>query len=118
MSQSRAARTDEMRSLFVKWESSGLSLHAFGIREGIAYATLLYWKKKFAGPSAEAVQATSPVELVPVRVADVASQGDLPASTSSRGSFEVWLGNGIGVDIPPGFDEQELQRLLRVLSSC
>ena len=57
-----------MRELFARWRDSGLSLMAFGKREGVAYSKLLYWRKKFAG---------EPTEFIPVEVVS----GDVPSDT-------------------------------------
>ena len=104
-----------MRSLFAKWRSSRLSLRAFGIQEGVAYAKLLYWKKKFEEETLSSKVEPGAVELVPCHVVPESDTGtgDPPQTT-----YEVWLSNGLCLDVPSGFNEQELRRLLQVLSSC
>lgn len=109
----------EMESVLGRWESSGLSLRRFGEREGIAYAKLLYWKKKLRGGGRDQEKGqgrgTTPssAELVPVEV--VADATSVPTDSSS---YSIWLGNGIGVDVPLGFDEAEVRRLVALLCSC
>ena len=102
-------RAEEMRELFARWEKSGQSLMAFGKKEGVSYSRLLYWRRKFRGkdPSANAA------ELVPVHIVSD------PAVTEARSQpFEVWLANGVALNIAAGFDEHELRRLVDVLSTC
>ena len=97
-----------MRAVFQRWKSSGQSLMAFGRAEGISYQKLLYWKKRIDVE----VEGASP-ELVPVNVVRDAASAELPAN-----KFEVWLTNGVSLDVRPGFDETELRRLVGVLQSC
>jgi len=106
------SRTEAMRELFARWHSSGLSLMAFGKQEGVAYAKLLYWKKKFA--SEAGASNVDRDELVPITV--VPDSPSHPATTPSR--FEVWLANGVCLEVAAGFDERELRRLVRVLQAC
>lgn len=104
----------EMRELFDSWSRSGQSLMAFGKVQGVPYSKLQYWKRKFDGV---AVGQKSPPksrpDLVPIKV--VAAQ---PAETPPPEKYEVWLGNGLAVDVYAGFDEVELRRLVGVLKSC
>jgi hypothetical protein len=41
-------RAEEMRAVFARFESSGLTLKAFGEREEIPYTTLQYWRAKLS----------------------------------------------------------------------
>jgi len=108
-------RAEKMREVFTGFESSGLSLRAFGQREGIPYAKLLYWKKKFAVESRGGVAGMQPASaaLSPVVVVP-----DAPPAAARRDRFEVWLPNGVSLDVPPGFDGGELQQLIRALGEC
>ncbi len=109
-------RAEEMRELLARWKDSGLNLMAFGKKEGIPYSRLLYWKRGLqVGSPKEGVSvesASSSGGMVPVRVIPEAS------SEPRQGKFEVWLANGISLEIPFGFDKVELQRLVGVLSEC
>ena len=108
------SRANEMRELFARWRSSGQSLMAFGKQEGVSYAKLLYWRRKLEGESRQAAAlAEKPIELMPVEVVTAPSP-ELAVSPK----FEVWLANGLSVDLAPGFDEKELRRLIGVLQSC
>jgi hypothetical protein len=99
----------EMVEVFARWKSSGLSLRAFGGREGLSYSKLQYWHRKFR--EADLVQKKA--ELAPIRVMPEASVADPEPQV-----FEVCLANGVGLGVPAGFDEGELQRLIGVLSAC
>ena len=105
-------RAEEMRAAFARFEESGLTLKAFGEREQISYTTLQYWRRRFRdedNPSKDrGVVALAPVRVVP---------DEAPASLSGE-RFEVWLTNGVSLEIPRGFDEDDLRRLVGVLLSC
>lgn len=102
------SRAEEMRGLFARWRESGQSLMAFGKQEQVSYAKLLYWRRKFA---AQERGASEGVQLVPVEVVD-----EVRERTPSK--IDVWLSNGVALEVPMGFDEAELRRLIGVLQSC
>ena len=107
-----------MEAMLERWEESGLSLRAFATREGIRYSRLVYWRRKLrAGPVRPKTSVPKPRkrtgELVPVKV--VSDEGS-PAEKSAQ--LTVWLPNGVAIDVPAGFDQGELQRLVDVVSSC
>jgi len=105
-------RTEEMRAAFARFEESGLTLKAFGEREQISYTTLQYWRRRFrdevVAPKDGDTVALAPVHVVP---------DETPASLPGE-RFEVWLSNGVSLEVPRGFDEGELRRLVGVLLSC
>jgi len=103
---------EQMREVFARLEQSGLSMRAFAQREGIAYSKMQYWRRRLAGRRKKATEGHKPVVLSPVRVVP-----DTPVPTERKG-FEVWLANGVSLEVPPGFDEGELQRLVGVLAGC
>ena len=107
-----------MEAMITRWESSGLSLRRFGLTEGISYSRLMYWRRKLR-PSATKSKKKAPsrskpkVELVPV---EVVADEKRPTSTATQ--LTAWLPNGVAIDVPWGFDPQELRRLVEVLASC
>ena len=107
-------RMEEMRAVFARFEESGLTLRAFGRREGVSYTTLQYWRRKFRD-EAEEVRGRSEGKPVWARV-DVVPD-PVPDEVRSTG-FDVWLANGVTLEVPHDFDEDELRRLVGVLSSC
>jgi hypothetical protein len=107
-------RAEEMRAVFARHEESGLSLKAFGEREGISYTTLQYWRRKFSGrKDGKGALPAASVALAPVRIVSD------PAPVAPRAErFEVWFSNGVSLEVPSGFDELELRSLVGVLSAC
>ena len=109
-------RAEEMRELFARWKSSGQSLMSFGKQEGVPYSRLLYWRRKLDGVvrrKASPVKPVAQAKLVPVRIVP-----DSKPSDSRPEPFEVWLSNGVSLNVAAGFDEGELRRLVGVLSAC
>ena len=90
--------------MFAKWKTSGLSLKAFGEREGIAYAKLLYWKKRVANEPA----------VVPLRIVEAKPE---PVE-GAGGVVSIWLSNGVSMEVPSTIAEHDLSRMVRVLSTC
>ena len=105
-------RAEEMRELLARWERSGQSLLAFGKAEGISYTTLQYWRRKFRdSPGATEATSESP-GWAEVRVVPDAVSAEIPTG------YEVWLPNGISLEVRIGFDAVELRRLVEVLTAC
>ena len=103
-------RSEANRRLLDRWRESGLSLLAFGRQEGVPYSRLLYWKKKLAGEASNQLDGA----LVPIEVAAASST----TASATVAKIEVWLPNGIGLEVGAEFDEEELRRLIGVLQSC
>lgn len=107
---------EQMREVFARFEKSGLSLKAFGEREGITYTSLQYWRRRLRDDErgkTTGQETRDSVALAPVRVVPA------PAVEESRSpSFEVWLSNGVSLEVRSGFEEEELRRLVGVLSAC
>ncbi|MCP3919677.1 MAG: hypothetical protein GY711_29440 [bacterium] len=65
-------RAEEMRELFARWRESGQSLMAFGKAEGVSYAKLLYWRRKFGEGSDDQAQpaekSTAADTFVPLQI--------------------------------------------------
>ena len=99
-------RSEEMRATLSGWKESGLSLRAFGIREGVSYSKLVYWRRRL-----EPVKQK--VELAPVRVLPAPEP---PAAKSE--TIAIWLPNGVSLDVPPGASHEGLGRLVEILSQC
>ena len=110
-------RADEMRELFSRWKSSGQSLMAFGKTEGVPYSRLMYWRRKLgdgvATRKASPVKPVADAEFVPIRIVPASNRPDALAEP-----FEVWLPNGVSLNVTAGFNEAELRRLVGALSAC
>jgi transposase-like protein len=84
---------------------SGLTVREFAAAEGIAAATLYWWRSKVRR------DGRGDAELVPVEV--VEHRADL--DTAALGGFELQVDGAMTLRVPPGFDEAELRRLIRAL---
>ena len=100
---------EEMRGTFKRWESSGLSLRAFGKQEGLSYSKLMYWRKRFRD---EGIQPT----VAPVL--DLARIEVIPEKGPANDLVSVWLPNGVSLEVSTGVDREGLRHLVEVLSSC
>jgi hypothetical protein len=104
-----------MEAMLRRWEESGLSLRAFGTKEGVPYSRLMYWRRKLRpGPKKEkSAQRKAKADLVPVKVVP-----DERPSDERPVQLTAWLPNGVSIDVRAGFDQLELRRLVDVVSSC
>jgi hypothetical protein len=83
------------------WDSSGLSLRAFALREGLKPHTLWTWKKRLRGTTPAATS-----------FAEVVVGG---ASRTDAAPFELVVSGGMSLRIPADFDETSLARLVALL---
>lgn len=106
MAKRREDRREEMRALLARQESSGQSVAAFARRRGISAWTLYAWKRRLAqergaGPGQD--RGFVEVQVVGSRKAP---------------PIELELPQGVRVVVPSGVEEEDLRRVLAVLSSC
>ena len=106
-------RAEEMGQLLRRWRKSGLSLLAFSRREELSYSKLQYWARKLGG-SRTAGKKSQAVDLAPLHVVP----DKAPCEPPKPEVLSVWLTNGVALEVPAGFDEVELRRLLEILSAC
>lgn len=98
-----AQREAHARAALERLSRSRLSRGAFCRKEGISPVTLARWRREFpanAGPSPEQGR------FVEIR---------LPGA-GGHSPFELELGDGRRLRVPPGFDADDLVRLLGVLA--
>ena len=106
-------RAEEMGPVLRRWKKSGLSLLAFAKREELSYSKLQYWAAKLGGARKSGKKSRA-VELAPVHVVP-----DKPVPESPKPEvLSVWLPNGVSLEVPSGFDEVELRRLVGILTTC
>jgi hypothetical protein len=84
------------------WQLSGLPQVGYCREHGLSVKSFVYWKKKL-------VPARASVSLV-----EVARFESAPKVSSCR-PLRLMVGNRYGIEIERGFDEETLDRLLRVL---
>ena len=97
-------KREEWPKLVARWEASGESAAVFARHVGANAMTLYRWRRELR--SAEPGPALS--KIVEVR----------PARMATDERFEVRLGDGRSVEVPPSFDAGALERLLRVLETA
>lgn len=124
--RSRVAR-EEWAKRVDRWRSSGLTCAEFAAEVGVNARTLTYWKwmltkeargEKRAWPSRKAKKPRAPRAVVRVgpSSSSPAVAGFVEVETAPRdGRFELELGAGRRLRVPPSFDAAELRRLLEVL---
>lgn len=93
------------RRLIAAQSKSGLTVREFAAAEGVAAATLYWWRSKLRRGG------RGGTELVPVDVVEDCADSDTPA----HGGFEVHVDGVMTLRVPAGFDEGELRRLIRAL---
>ena len=97
-------------AIFDAQESSGMSVAEAADEIGVTASTLYQWRRRLvAAPDAD-LQAAG---LVRVRV----GRGEEPLSKGSR-SVVLRLGENRSVEVPDGFDADELARLIEVVATC
>ena len=115
-----ADRERYWRGVLEDWRASGLSRAAFCRRRGINYHTLGQWKSRIeahATRSRGATQGTS--EFVEVNLPTSGSSSQKNRDRNVReNDYEIVLTSGRSVRVPPGFEEADLTRLIRVTESC
>jgi transposase-like protein len=91
--------------------ASGLSVAEYAGRIGVSVPTLYLWRRRL-GPQAPARDGAA--KLVEVTVTRPVSRASAPSSDA----MVVGLSSGRSIEVPCGFDEDELRRLVTVLESC
>ena len=100
----RDSKRREMAKLVARWRSSGKSAASFAREAGIPESRLWYWARR---SEASEVAAFVPVRVIPEENA---------ATTSA--SFELFLGDGRRLVIPPALTGRPLRQLLSALRAC
>jgi hypothetical protein len=98
---------DKWRALIAAQERSGLGVRRFAESRGLAPATMYWWRSRLRDRS-----TASP--LVPVAIVSKDVRIEREPSETSRAFFEVVVG-ATTLRVLPGFDDDELRRVLRAL---
>lgn len=118
----KATTPRERQAILAELERSGESVREFARRRGIPAGTISYWrhaargganKRRRRARDSGGRRSTELVELTPVEDVLVESR----RAGMIGGVFELQLGDGRVVRIPPVFDADALGRLLRVLEA-
>lgn len=105
--ESQSSRAEFWRQVVVRQRSSGLSIHRFCVKEGLATATFFVWKRRLSQESGGGAPA---VNFAPVRVAAE------DASEAVVGTIEILLPQDRRVRISGTVDRQQLSAVLAVLA--
>ena len=105
--QADLSRHEFWRQAVVRQLSSGLSIHRFCVKEGLATATFFTWKRRLRQ---EAGGGASAVNFAPVRV--VTEQ----ASEAVGGTIEILLPRDWRIRVTGVVDRTQLSAVLAVLS--
>ena len=108
-------REDEIRQAVAELAASGETVAGFARRRGIEAWKLYEWRRRNSGsakksrskPSRRRGATVEPPSFVAVKL------GEPGAPTG----FELTIGS-MKISVPPGFDANELLRLLKVVASC
>ena len=101
-------RTREQWAALVKeQEASGQSQRAFCAARGIGQSTLRYWRRRLEEDALSGGRGAG-ARLVPVRVREQA-----PGEGFS--GVRLMAGNGVRIELAPGFDAMTLERMLVTL---
>ena len=101
----------EGERLVSEFERSGLGRKEFCAAGGLSVHTLDAWRRRIGRPGSG--KRIVPVEIVERRQAGWRSTR--AASAGHGGQFRVVLAQGLGIEVEPGFDAAELQRLIAAL---
>jgi transposase-like protein len=107
---SRAELAAWYESLLEEQEQSGLSVAEFAEEIGVTASTLYQWRRRLSSPDRGAGGMAA--GLVRVQVARE------EAGPAARSSLVVRLRGGRVLEVPPGYDADELSRLIEVLEAC
>ena len=104
----------------LKEHERGVSLTTLARRHGLKRSTLVWWKWQLGRRdrdrrSRRLRKAKGVPQLVPVRFEPTSAAA--PPRDPNTERFEVLLRSGRAVRVPPGFDDGELGRLVRVLEA-
>ncbi len=99
----RDSKRREMAKLVARWRASGESAASFAREAGIPESRLWYWVRRSG--------ASEVATFVPVRVIS-------EESGATSASFELFLGDGRRLVIPPALTGRPLRQLLSALRAC
>lgn len=96
-----------------RWRQSGLELRAFSARERLPFRRLMWWRWRLTCDGLFPSTPAAATALVPVSASPLFVDLET-AQVPQESPFEVVLGNGRVVRVPPAFDDGSLSRLLAV----
>jgi len=113
----QSARRREWSRLVREWRRSGKKSKEFAAESGVNAGTLLWWSSQLRGwrrVKGVAGSTSGGSARAPLDVAEL-PMVELSCGALGDQRFELELGSGRRLRIPPGFDAEALGRLLAVL---
>lgn len=124
----RSELSEWYEEVLLEQERCGLSIAEVADEIGVSAPTLYSWRRRLLAWSDEAeavggaeVDADESLRLVRVRVRDEDDRdalSDVAPKPASPTPLVVRLAGGHSIEVPTGFDADELSRLIRVVSGC
>jgi len=108
-------RREEWTERVRRWRKSGLTAREFGQSSGLNPSTLTYWAWRLGREGRSHGQSDKPPHRRSPSVA--AAFVELVSEGIADSRFELELGGGRRLRIPPGFEQSALERLLVVLEA-
>jgi len=103
-------RREQWARLVKEHEASGQSQRAFCAERGIGQSTLRYWCRRLK-EDARSGERGAGARLVPVRVRE-------QAPVEGVSGVSLVAGNGVRIELAPGFDATTLERVLATLRTA
>ena len=100
---------EQWAALVKEHEASGQSQRAFCAARGIGQSTLRYWRRRLQEDGLDGERRVE-ARLVAVRVRE-------EAPVEGLSGVSLVAGDGLRIELAPGFDATTLQRVLRTLGA-
>ena len=100
---------EEIAALMAAYEQSGLTRREYCQRQGLAFSTFDYYRYRWRRPKRKR-PPLAPPKLVEVKIAPAP-----PADSGTAAPWSVLLRHERRIAVLPGFDAEELTRLIRAV---
>ncbi len=110
--QKRGELADWYTTALAEQASSGLSVAEYADELGVSSATLYQWKRRLSAEDTAEFETPRSLGLVEVTIEDQ------PRVCAESSSIVVQLSGDRRVEVPRGFDDNDLVRLISLLESC
>ena len=112
----RPQKRDELRTWYsaalADQANRGLSMADYADELGVSSATLYQWKRRLSAEDAAEFETPRSLGLVEVTIEEQ------PRTGAESSPIVVQLSSGRRVELPKGFDDSDLVRLISLLESC
>lgn len=101
---------EQWMALVEEYEASGQSQRRFCAERGIGQSTLRYWRRRLQGDGLGRDRIAA-ARLVPVKVYE-------DERSQANSGLTLVAGNGLRIEVAPGFDIATLERVLATLEAA